>query len=364
MNSQRQRSAIEKLGVFRRAPWTGERQLYVLDGELPRVLSFFVPNRKRRWLLRAAAELRSGGSLQAQILVDQLREIGRLTKGIPIGVMLGTPGPYQKATALIRFSNDGFGAAKVAMGPLAETPIEREIEMLRYIQSLPALASNTPSLITCGAASGRRFLVQQVVLAKAPPVSDPGAAESLLNLLAQTAGDVTYSDSQGWAYLQTAFNRWSPNLPSGIRDQFESILDGLNKNRRLMSLSAPVVHRDFTRWNYAFTDGLPLLFDWEYSLKSGNPIQDLLHWYLLPLAVHRRVPSDRGLIQILSTAHSTASKFWPHAPWTPRIVRLLFRAYLMDVLLFYAEADNGIRTDSPVVLTFLKLLMEGKRDET
>lgn len=364
MSFRQNKIPTEHLGPFRHTLKTARRELYIQEAESSRALSFFVTNWTERQILKAAIKFRLGDLLRMPILLNQLTKIRRLTNGVPIGILIGTRGPFQKATILLKFSDNKFGAAKLAFGTRADAQIEREIDMLRFIQTVPDLASYVPSLVHVGMAADRRFLVQSAVFPGRRHSNARRTAESLLEALAKTAGDATFSKSQGWSYLRQSFKRCSASLPVSIHDRFESILCALNKECALMSLPAPVVHRDFARWNYVVANGRPLLFDWEYSLKSGNPIQDHLHWYLLPLAVRGRVPSNRELLEISATVLSSALKFWPQAPWTPKIIQLLFDAYLLDVLLFYAEADQGLRMDSAVVCTFLKLLMGKRLHET
>ena len=202
------------------------------------------------------------------------------------------------------------------------------------------------------------FLVQTARVGPRPPRRWIQPAAAFLWVLADTGPKEYYLESAGWRVLAAGLKRLRPRLDTVSCGLFERGIEAAGARLAGMALPAVPVHRDFAPWNAVLTANQLFVFDWEYAIESGNPVQDFLHWHLLPAAVRGCLPAKSTWNQLLEgmTGHLASL---PRSRNFPReVLHGLLIAYLLDVLLFYAEADDGLRLESPVINGFLALLQQ------
>ncbi len=342
-----------------RMPWPRLRALYLPSSPARKSgLDLFVPEWANRSLIGLAARVRPATGRLPEDHLCRVTALAAEAGATVAGVLVGTPGPYQKISVALHLPDGRLVVAKLALGSRAEERIAIEAQWLRRLAETAALAKQVPRLLAEGQIRGRAFLVQTVRAGPRPPRRWIHPAAAFLWALAGSGPREGYLESAGWRGLETGLKRLRPHLDSVSCGLLGRGIEAAGTRLVGMALPATPVHRDFAPWNAVLEANQLFVFDWEYAIESGNPVQDFLHWHLLSAVVRGRLPNPSTRKHVLAGMADYLAGLSPSRNFPRTVLRGLLIAYLLDVLLFYAEADGGLRLESPVINGFLTLLRQ------
>ena len=332
-----------------------------------RCLKFFITNRWK--LLYAKIVLKANSILRGMHLLPTVRlrspEQVRLLDDLPFGakshsaILVGTPGPYQKASVLL-VSGEGetMALAKIAMRPTADGAVHAEVHWLRELAAFDNLGNRVPRLLAEGVgSSGRPYLVTTLARGERTTRSFTQAHAAFLSALGHThLITATFAESPAFQYLERTFSQLKPH----IRDRLAQILECsiCDCRVRLRGWSGPFVvsQGDFAPWNIRLQPDGIFVFDWEYTRRGANPLQDAFHFYLIQRAVHGRYITPNYFTYVKNRVRGFALSAYPEWDWEPGVVSGLALAYLLDVLLYYAASINQINPQSKVIRVYWQLI--------
>lgn len=116
-------------------------------------------------------------------------------------------------------------------------------------------------------------------------------------------------------------------------------------------------HRDLTKWNIKFLEDRIFVFDWEYSDIEYPELYDLIHYLVFPKIIRRQRFAKSNCVDLdffIESAKKAASDLCL-TDQVNVIWQVLF--YLLDVCLFYIDANNGV-TDDLVIESYASIIDE------
>lgn len=245
-----------------------------------------------RWLVRAYAATGAPGSRVSEAGDWPLGDFiaGALDRPGAMAVLVGTPGPAQKAT--VQFwdrSGRVIGFVKYGETPAAVRRIEREATVLT---ALPP--GRGPRCLKCAAVGGgHAILLSPVSGSRVRPNLDPPMA--VFDFLRNSRTD---------APMDVADHPWPRSLDPAYQDAATRWL-GLLSHRRW---PAVVQHGDFQPGNLLRGPGGRIAaVDWEYGTAEGFPFLDLAFYVLQTAVLIYYWPPD--------TAFSFARNVLMREPW-------------------------------------------------
>ena len=276
-------------------------------------------------------------------------------------LFFGFPGPLQKLTVYSPGKNGEFGmVAKVALHPSANDAIAQEAHWLAKLNRSQAVRNFLPRLLMEGTLSCGRRYISMLALPPGLSSSQFGPAHyAFLRVLAQQKPALyLWRDCEAFRRLQQRLQAISPLLPAEQRGLLLDALDEVNRQIGEQELPASMVHGDFAPWNLRVCDGQLFVFDWEYAEACGNPLQDFLHFHLIPRALNRWPLRTRWMPALLAQTEQYADEMFGPDSGVGRASGALVTHYLLDTIAFYVEASGEFDIDHPVLNTYLRLLRE------
>jgi hypothetical protein len=341
------------------------RPLLVPAGELPtqrRCLRHFIG----KPLQRRAAEMllwlnaRSPRAVLPELRCEPARDHApSLLQAPSAAIQIGTPGPYQKASALL-LTEPGrpFALAKIAMGRCADGAVRAEAEWLRTVAQVPEVDGLVPRLLDEGVTEGgRSYLVTSVAPSTATTGDFTPAHAHFLQALRHVRMRVSDFEQSGRAKeLQDGLRELRPYIGHAARSLLQSAL--ADCERPLLYWSGPYVasQGDFAPWNIRTLGERVFVFDWESGCYGASPLDDVLHFLLIDPAVHRRALGPRQMGQAMARARAFAAESYPQWDWSARVVAALSLAYLLGLVLRYSVPDRRISYRHPVIRSYLGLI--------
>lgn len=329
-------------------------------------LSHFVGTRRATWLastlLRASA-LRPLSGLLPQVCLHnghpRLMPTPAFQGSAHVALQIGTPGPYQKASALyVREDGRPLALVKTAMTPSADLMVDAEAGWLEALAGVRALGGRVPRLLGAGETDeGRRYLSVSVAPSTQMEFAFARAHATFLAALGHARLDtVAFGDSLCARALRDKIDQLHEILPEGRRAVLGEAIEDCHA--RLDGYAGPMVvaHGDFAPWNTRIQGQELFVFDWEYAQEGANPLMDVLHYLLMPHAVQRWGVGQRHLTMALRCAQDFARETYPQWHWAARTVTALALAYFLEVLLHYAVASGRFETRDPVVASYWHLV--------
>jgi hypothetical protein len=142
-----------------------------------------------------------------------------------------------------------------------------------------------------------------------------------------------FGESPMWTRMSETAAYLEPSLPDPLPTYFARALEQLHDGLGTALLPLSIAHRDFAPWNTRLgTQGI-FVFDWGHAAEGMIPLYDAFHFRAIQAALFERRKSlpDRRFLRDLLTV------LWPEGqeetlPW-------LYLAYLVDMALFYSEAQ-------------------------
>lgn len=342
-----------------------KRPLLVPAGDLPvqqRCLRHFIA----KPLHRCAAELMLWvNSLSPRGVLPELNyeragsDRTKLLQAPCAAIQIGTPGPYQKASALL-MTGPGrpYALAKIAMGHRADAAVQAEAHWLRAIGEVPEVEGQVPRLLGEGMTEGgRRYLVTNVAPSTATSEKFTPQHARFLAALRHVRMRVSDFELSGRAReLNDALAQLSPHIGGTAREVLARAIADCEKP--LLYWSGPYVasQGDFAPWNIRTLDDRVFVFDWESGCEGASPLDDVLHFQLINRAVRGQSLGPRQMLRALEQARAFATEHYPQWEWSPRVVSGLALAYLLGLILRYSVPDNRISYQHPVIERYWGLM--------
>jgi hypothetical protein len=342
-----------------------KRPLLVPAGDLPvqqRCLRHFIAKPFHR---RVAELMLRLNALSPRALLPELRyarargKRPELLQAPCAAIQIGTPGPMQKASALL-MTGPGrpYAIAKIAMGHRADAAVEAEAGWLRAIGDVPEVLGQVPRLLGEGTTDGgRRYLVTSV----APSTNTtnrftPAHARFLANLRHVHMRVSDFELSGRARELHELFAQLSPHLDEAPKGELQRALADCEEP--LLYWSGPYVasQGDFAPWNIRTLEDRVFVFDWESGCQGASPLDDVLHFELINRAVHGQPVGPRQLRKAMACAGDFVTTAYADWEWTPRVVSGLTLAYLLGLVLRYSAPDRRISFDHPVIARYWDLI--------
>ena len=328
-------------------------------------LSYFIGDHARSAYARASLRL---NSLLPRInLLPEFRPTGvadpvvaagaRL--GTPAAIQIGTPGPYQKASALlVSESGEGLALAKIALVPGADRMVASEANWLRTLRPVEQLAGEVPQLLAEGTlANDRRYLVTSLAPSTMVTADFTSAHSRFLACLGRSSmKTMRFASSPCCESMERAYAEIAPDLTG---DEAAALGDALSDCRKFLSdYVGPFVlsQGDFAWWNIRVHPRGIFVFDWEYARLGANPIADLLHFHLIQRAAAGRSIGRWFLTKVLWQAERFARQQYPQLAWHASRISALALAYLLDVLFQYSQASGKVDHEEHVMQGYWSLM--------
>src|SRR5690606_8327871 len=148
---------------------------------------------------------------------------GCLDEPVSLVIRLGTPGAYQKVTALA-LSQQGraVAVAKVAAGPRADAKLRHEASVLTRLAGYERIAPSVPEVLAAGADAGFTALLITLAPERPGPKRWGRPHDSLKSLLVEStgrSGDVL--SSAMWSHMTEEFDEIQVRLTAAWRERLE-----------------------------------------------------------------------------------------------------------------------------------------------
>ena len=344
---------------------TRSRPLLVPAGALPtqrRCLRHFIG----KPLQRRAAELllwlnaRSPRAVLPELRCEPARDgAPSLLQAASAAIQIGTPGPFQKASALLLTApGRPFALAKIAMGRCADGAVRAEAEWLRTVAQVPEVDGQVQRLLDEGTTEGgRSYLVTSVAPSTATTDAFTPGHVRFLQALRHVRMRVSDFEQSGRAReLQDGLKELRPYIGGVALGQLQRAL--ADCEGPLLYWSGPYVasQGDFAPWNIRTLGERVFVFDWESGCDCASPLDDVLHFLLIDPAVHRRSLGPRQMADAMVRARAFAAESYPQWDWSARVVSALSLAYLLGLILRYSVPDRRISYRHPVIRSYWKLV--------
>lgn len=276
-----------------------------------------------------------------------------------VSFRVGTPGPHQKVS-LLMMRDDGVPlcVAKVASSPSANDTIEAESRWLAILDRHAVLRGCVPRLLDQGMLEhGKRFLVSSALVGAPGRGRLSAGHESFLRALSRVrVGQCDFEDSAACRHLHRLVDESRSYLAPAEYEFFAHALHDCVMRLRGWSGPFHVAHCDFVPWNTRRVNGAIVAFDWEYARDGAGPLTDLLHFLLLPQAVHRRPMSAHTLLGVQRRAGAYATRTHRDVDWNERVLGAHLLAYLMETVLFFAASRQALMPGHPVIGAYNALI--------
>ena len=267
-------------------------------------------------------------------------------------IQIGTPGPYQKASALlVSGEGEAHALAKIALGARADRMVRAEAAWLRELAQVSELADQIPCLLAEGElGDGRAYLVISLAPSTRITTDFTAAHARFLKELGRVHPEsMRFKASRCWTDLEGALEEIERHV---TRREGALLEDALLDCRKLLAdFRGPFVlgQGDFAWWNIRLHEqrnrqlrqSRIFVFDWEYARSCANPLGDVLHYHLISRVAAGKRVGRWFLGRILRSVGGFAREAFPEWRWRSCDVAALALAYMLDVLLGYYQASRG-----------------------
>lgn len=284
-----------------------------------------------------------------------------LTAQQGIAIFCGSRGALQKLTIYCPDSMGGLGkVAKVAVHATANETIKKEALWLEKLSHSATTARFTPQLLQHSSLACNRQSLTMMSLPKGVSPKTFGAAHhEFLRVLAQQAPVFTeWKDSEAHIRLKRRFNTILPFADDDARLMCNEVISEIEHLTARSLLPNLMVHGDFAPWNLRQTDADLIVFDWEYAESYGNPLQDFLHFHLMPQALNRSGLNTKVMSKLLKQSIEYVDNQFGRDIGLSKTVGAFTLHYLLDTITFYAEASGYIDYHHPVLRSYINILQQ------
>lgn len=275
-------------------------------------------------------------------------------------LLVGSPGPLQKLTMLCSGSaGEAPQVAKIALHASADAAAAREAHWLRVLGEVPVVADFLPRLLDEGVLGcGRRFVVMSALPDGTSTLRFEERHRQFLVALAEMGGAERWTMTSAVSRLRLRLRSVRSVLGLRHLELLEGVLAEVEAALERRALPACLMHGDFAPWNVRLTPERLFVFDWEYAQTRGNPLQDYLHFHLMPRVLHpRRTPVGPAFMRdLLANAAAYARGVFGEDSGVAAAAGTLAAHYLLDTITFYIEASGYLEVCHPVIRAYLRLL--------
>lgn len=271
----------------------------------------------------------------------------------------GFPGPLQKLTMYCPGADgEQPRVAKVALQASADHAIAQEAHWLGMLGGSQPTAKYLPQLLDHGTLPcGRRYLAMLALPQGRQMQQFNDLHRNFLKVLAgQSVRVGPWRESAPFMRLKKRIIAILPLIEPHHQDLLQNTLDEIDRLIGAQALPACLVHSDFTPWNLGIADGKLFVFDWEYAEAAGNPLQDFLHFHLMPRALQHWPMRTALMPWLVAAAAAHGKEVFGSESGVGEASGALALHYLLDTVTFYAEASGYLAPKHPVVRTYLRLL--------
>lgn len=273
----------------------------------------------------------------------------------------GYPGPLQKLTMYCPGPDGAPGkVAKLAMATSANQAIEHEARWLHKLGRAQRIAEFLPQLLLQGALPcGLRYLAMQALPSGISSSQFDQRHFNFLRLIAQQKPTLcVWNKSPAFMRLHKRLQKIMPLIDRQSGEMLQAVLSEIDQKIGHRELPVCIVHSDFTPWNLRLTRNQLFVFDWEYAEDGGNPLQDFLHFHLLPRALGRWPLRSGNMPKLLTNTAAYADTMFGADSGVADASGALTLQYLLDTVSFYVEASGYLAIEHPVMRTYLRLLQQ------
>lgn len=327
-------------------------------------VSFFVRSRRWRWwarLLLALDRWMPEMGLLPEVRIDHFPAATLFGDAAhATAIYVGSPGPLQKLTLLCPQQGEvPARVAKVSLHASADGAVEREAQWLRTLGAAPTTAAFVPRLLDDGALpGGRRYVVMTALPDGETSLRFGAQHRAFLAALADWGHGEHWSAGAAVARLRERIRTVRALLGGAHCRLLDDGLAEVEASLDRLTLPGCVLHGDFAPWNVRLTAERVFVFDWEYAQTSGNPLQDYLHFHLMPrvLQVRRTRVGPAFMRKLLARAAAYASEAFGPESGVGEAAGPLAVHYLLDTISFYVEASGYMDARHPVMRAYIQLL--------
>jgi hypothetical protein len=278
-----------------------------------------------------------------------------------ISIFCGSPGALQKLTIYCPDSTGSLGkVAKVAVHVTANEAIKKEAHWLEKLSHSEATVRFIPQILQHSSLACNRHSLTMMSLPKGVSPKTFGAAHhEFLRVLAQQAPVFSkWKDSEAHIRLKQRFNTILPFADDNARLMWQEVVSEIEHLTARSLLPNLMVHGDFAPWNLRQNDADLIVFDWEYAESYGNPLQDFLHFHLMPQALNRSGLNSKVMSKLLNQSITYVDNQFGRDIGLSKAVGALTLHYLLDTITFYAEASGYIDYHHPVLSSYINMLQQ------
>ena len=278
-----------------------------------------------------------------------------------IAIFIGSPGPLQKLTIYCPNPFGGLGkVAKVAIYFTANEVIKKESYWLEKLSHSNATAKYLPKLIQHSALiCQRRYLTMMSLPNGNTSKNFSTAHHAFLRALAQQNPIFTqWDESEVHMRLKKRIHHLSAVVDEDIWLFWEEIITQIEYLIAQTVLPNLMVHGDFAPWNLRLVNADLYVFDWEYAQTHGNPLQDFIHFHLIPQALIRKSLNNKAMSNLLEKTVTYVDNQFGQDLGVSKACGALTLHYLLDTITFYAEASGYFDDNHPVLHSYTQMLKQ------
>lgn len=273
----------------------------------------------------------------------------------------GFPGPLQKLTIYCPNPLGGLGkVAKVAVYNSANQAIEQEAYWLDKLSHDATTAKYLPKLIQHSVLICKRSCLTMMSLPRGNTSKNFTAAHhAFLRALAQQNPIFTrWRESEAHTRLKKRIKHLSAVVNEDIWLFWQEIIAHIEHLIAQVVLPNLMVHGDFAPWNLRLAHADLYVFDWEYAQSHGNPLQDFIHFHLVPQALSRKSIKSKVMSNLLKKTVAYVDNQFGRDLDISKTCGALTLHYLLDTVTFYAEASGYLDENHPVINSYTQMLRQ------
>jgi hypothetical protein len=278
-----------------------------------------------------------------------------------IAIFCGSPGPLQKITIHCPDAAGGLGkVAKVAVHETANEAIQKESHWLEKLSYSATISRFLPQLLQHSVLKHERHCLTMKSLAEGISPRTFGIAHhTFLRALAQQKPVFSeWKDSEAHLRLKRRIDALSAIVGDDVVMFWQEVVSEIEQLTARAILPNFMIHGDFATWNLRQIDADLFVFDWEYAQTHGNPLQDFLHFHLIPQALKPGELTSASMSALLKQTVAYADNQYGKDAGVSKASGPLTLHYLLDTITFYVESSGYLEDKHPVLHSYSKMLQQ------
>lgn len=281
-----------------------------------------------------------------------------------IAMAFGNPGALQKMTIYCPDIDLAHGKiAKIALVTTANEAIIKESYWLEKLNQGAITSNHVPQLLQQSSHASmlynRAFFTMSTLPTGQSSHTFQEAHYGFLRTLArQNPLFMTWKDSVSHQRLKKRLQAIEATIGRETAMFWHDILIEIEQLTGPLALPNLMVHGDFAPWNLREFKQALLVFDWEYAQMYGNPLQDYIHFHLVPQVLRHKNVSHKKMACLLTQTTRYADKQFGLELGIGQASGALMMHYLLDTMTFYVKASGYLDMEHPVIRQYTRLLKE------